>query len=106
MKIRRLLIVFFLLPFYCLGQTADAYLQKGNEESGKKQYREAIADFTKAIALNGGLAKAYFYRANAEGNIKDEQAAVKDFTKALELDPSNTNAWFYRANAYNELKQY
>src|ERR1700712_3490008 len=93
----RLLIIFFLLPLYCVAQTADTYVQAGNQKAGQKDYKGAIADFTKAIQLDGGRkATAYFYRANAYSNINDNAAAIQDYNKAIELEPANATAYFYR----------
>jgi hypothetical protein len=60
---KRLLIAFILLPCFALAQTADSFLQSGNEKAGKKDYEGAIVDFTKAIDINAKDPNAYFYRA-------------------------------------------
>ena len=95
----RILILFFILPFYCAAQSADSYIQSGNNKANKKDYRGAIADFTRAIGIDGAKSKAYFYRGNAYTNIQENTEAIKDYTKTIELDPKNTNAYFYRADA-------
>src|SRR3569833_2413136 len=95
--VKAVLILLFMLPFYCFAQTADSFIQSGNQKANKKDYKGAIADFTRAIEINPNLSKAYFYRANAYGNIKDDESAIKDYTKTFELATANTNALFYRA---------
>jgi tetratricopeptide (TPR) repeat protein len=84
---KRLLIILFLLPVYCMAQTATDYITSGNTKANMKDYKEAIGDFNRSIQMSPGVARAYLYRANAKGNIGDYTGAVADFTKALELDP-------------------
>src|ERR1700712_1042317 len=103
---RRLLIIFFLLPFYCFAQTVETYVKSGNEKYGQKDYKAAIADFDKAIQLDSKKASVYFFRANAYNELKNNTAAIQDYTKAIELDPAMTDAYYYRANSESNIKDH
>ncbi|AOH85429.1 hypothetical protein AWL63_17280 [Sphingomonas panacis] len=55
------------------------------------QRREAIADLTKAIALDR-TADSYTWRGRLQSELGDRAAAVADLTEALKLDPGSTDA--------------
>ena len=69
-----------------------------------KQYKEAIADYDKAIELNPKDAKAYYNRGNAKHQLKQYKEAIADYDKAIELNPKDANAYNNRGKQ-NELKQ-
>lgn len=54
----------------------------------RKRYSEAIAAYTKAIALEGSNHVYYSNRAAAHSSNGDHASAVNDAQKAIELDPS------------------
>jgi hypothetical protein len=39
---KKLLIVLFLLPVYCMAQSAGDYMTSGNTKANMKDYKEAI----------------------------------------------------------------
>ena len=53
-----------------------------------KQYKEAIADFDKAIELNPEDSAAYNNRGNAKDEFKQHKEAIVDYDKAIELNPN------------------
>lgn len=76
----------------------------------QQKYPEAIADFTKAIALDPTNWNYYSYRAEAYIAIKDHQKVVDDITKYLAMrkptDVPTLAEWLpKRAEAYAELGQ-
>ena len=52
----------------------------------------AIADFTKAINIDGGFADAYYDRGLAKYGTKDYYGAISDLTNALKFSSSLNNA--------------
>lgn len=54
----RTLIFTFLILYSCnvFSQTAEDWYYRGNTKAKLKDYRGALADFTKAIELNPGYA--------------------------------------------------
>jgi tetratricopeptide (TPR) repeat protein len=86
--LKLLLFSVFLLPKSNLyGQTAQEYLQTGEEKFKSQNYASAIADLTKAIQLDQNLVLAYYYRAYAKENLKDFRGSLNDYNKAISLSP-------------------
>ena len=105
-----------------LVQTGKAHIQQGN-------FREAIADFDKAISLNPNLAEAYYYRGIAQRQLKsspefreayvqaltvrgiarlqlgDHQGAIADLNYVIAHDPDSSVAYLHRGLARLSLGQ-
>lgn len=77
----------------------NAYLvyNRGNIFLQRKDFREAEADYTRAIAIDGRLAEAYFNRGLCRLRLQNVADAIADFSKAGELG-------LY--TAYSLMKQY
>ena len=61
---------------------AQEFYEAGFEKGKRRQYKEAIAYFDKAIELNPNFALAYLARAHAQ---RDKQKSLKDFRSAEEI---------------------
>jgi tetratricopeptide (TPR) repeat protein len=61
-------------------------------------YRKAVEDLDRAIAVGGPRADALAYRASAWRYIGDRQQARADADKAVQLDPRFAPAWLERGN--------
>ena len=78
------------------------YYNRGTELGQLKRYEEAIADFSRAIAIYpfdfvyGNRATAYFF-------LGKYQEALRDFDRAIELNPDNANSYYGRAMTYRTL---
>lgn len=78
------------------------YYNRGTELGQLKRYEEAIADFTKAIAIfpydiaYGNRATAYFFLGNY-------QQSLQDFDRAIILNPDNPNSYYGRTMTYRAL---
>jgi tetratricopeptide (TPR) repeat protein len=71
-------------------RSPEACNKRGLVWSKKGDYDRAIADFSKALALNPGYDEAYFNRGFAwdqKGNVRE---ALSDVQKALSLKPHDT----------------
>ncbi len=62
-----------------------AWFNRGNVLSLQKDYRSAIANYTRAIELNGDLAEAYFNRGLCYVRIGESAKGIEDLSKAGEL---------------------
>ena len=71
-----------------------------------KQYKEAIADFDKAIELNPEDAEAYYNRGSAKDDLKQHKEAIADYDKAIELNPKFSAAYNNRGVVKGKLKQH
>ena len=73
-------------------ETVRTHLDHGRACLDKGKYDDAIADYTKAIALDPNVATAYTNRGLAYKKKGDKEQAIADFRKALEIDPSYQKA--------------
>ncbi|MCX6178890.1 MAG: hypothetical protein NT163_05910 [Chlorobiales bacterium] len=76
-------------------------LTHGEAQLKAGHYKEAIADFTKAIESkpklgSDDLSKAYYSRAVAERAIGSTEAAKADYKKSIEVDPTPVDAQGYQ----------
>jgi len=76
-----------------------AYNYRGIAWLHKADNDKAIADFTKAIALDPKDADAYKYRGLSWQYIDDDKA-IADYTKAIALNPKDAWAYKNRASAW------
>ena len=56
-------------------------------------YRSAIADSSRAIALNPDDARAYLYRAYAKYNRYDYKGAIADASRVIALRPGHAQVY-------------
>jgi tetratricopeptide (TPR) repeat protein len=70
-------------------EAVRTHLDHGKACLDKGKYDDAIADYTKAIALDPNVATAYTHRGLAYGRKGEVDRAIADFSKVLELDPSD-----------------
>jgi len=68
------------------------YLNVGILLMNKKNPKEALPAFDRAIAIQPDLADAYYYRGLCHMQLKENAAARADLRKALELAPSGPDA--------------
>lgn len=92
-KIIALFIFSLVNCAFLYSQTAEEYFYKGNEESEKGDYSNALADYTKSIELEPNAPSAYNNRANVYNLLKKYDDAVKDYSKAIELKPDLSSAF-------------
>lgn len=79
---------------------ARIFYTKGIIALNKKDYKEAIGHFTKAIELNAGEAYYYLARANAYLFIKDYEHSKRDYLKTITLNPNLSTAYYNLACIY------
>ncbi|MFD2145478.1 tetratricopeptide repeat protein [Mucilaginibacter antarcticus] len=79
----------------------DAGIKKMYESTDSAQrianYKNAFADFNKAIEINPNYVDAYMNRANIKNELGDYQGFLQDCKKASEIEPENTNVYIYLA---------
>ena len=87
-------------------QTAEEYLKKGLAKFDLADYKGAIEDGTKAIALNPKYGEAYFWRAKFKYELKEYKEAIQDYSKAIEINPKEgyiPYAYYYRGECKGYL---
>lgn len=67
--------------------TSKDYMQKGNLEMDKKNYKEALEYFNKSIELDDENGEAYAYRGMTKYHLKELDGAMEDYNQALKLIP-------------------
>lgn len=75
-----------------LVQSARVYIVRGKQAFEAKRYREAAAEFRKAIAADPESVPAHVNLGATLSQLGDPKGAVDEFEKALLIDPNNTNA--------------
>ena len=85
------------------GKVPHAYNLRGLAYDELKNYREAIADFDMAIALDPKNAYAYNNRGNARKSLGDFNRAIGDFIRAASLAPNLPEPYVNLSVAYSEI---
>ena len=76
----------------------------GNRLVNRGQYAQAVADFSRAVALDPDFVQALYDRAILYWReFSQAERADRDFTQVITLDPERSDAWFNRALARQNL---
>jgi tetratricopeptide (TPR) repeat protein len=109
------LLVFLPLVTGCSDVRARMAFKEGNKLYKEENYRKAIDEYDRAIALNPSMAEAYFYLGSSHQALfrpgKDDgenkqhlDAAIQNYTKAMEVNTGDTeNAKKVRINTLGAL---
>jgi tetratricopeptide (TPR) repeat protein len=89
-----------------LSPRAAFYINRGTTYHALKDYPKAIADYTKAIAINPEDADAYTYRGGAYDTLKDYPKAISDYTKVIAINPEDAYGYIIRGSIYAALEDY
>jgi serine/threonine-protein kinase len=110
MRIMAYLISVLLMPFTVYGQTNDKKAlesyNNGIDKFFKKNYSEAIIDFSETIKHDSGFIQAYENRGVAKYYLHDFRGATDDFNKALKINPNDYNTHGRRGWAKFYLQDY
>ncbi|MEO0927860.1 MAG: tetratricopeptide repeat protein [Cyanobacteria bacterium J06643_13] len=80
-------------------KNAAYYFAQGEILKHQCKYRNAIAQYDKAIALKADYPEAYLQRGLLYKNLGDLGNAIADLNQTLELDPEQSQAYFPRGAA-------
>lgn len=85
---------------------AERLKNEGNALMKAEKHHEALANYTKAIQLDGRNAVYYCNRAAAYSKIGNHQQAIKDCHTALSIDPFYSKAYGRLGLAYSSLDRH
>ena len=86
-----------------VGETANAFVNRGTLHLVRGENDKAINDFTQAVKADPALASAYNDRGVALTSMHRPADAISDFSQALALHPENSaQVTFNRALAYED----
>ena len=74
---------------YAIAHGSPGYYVRGVAWLEKRNYEQAIADFTQAIQREAGYYLTYFHRADAYAHKGDRDSAIADYRRALALKPDD-----------------
>lgn len=86
--------------------TADDFFITAGNKSQKGNYRGAIADYDRALAMNPQFGEVYFRRGIARSLIKDWRGADADYTQAIAIAPGYTEAYLHRGSVRSTLNDW
>lgn len=85
-------------------ETARAHRNAGDQFFNDELYREAIAEYSKAIESNPYDRIAWYNRAVSYDRLEDVAAAVENLNQVLELENGFVSAYFLRGS-YHYLQE-
>ncbi|WP_299489555.1 serine/threonine-protein kinase [Acaryochloris sp. IP29b_bin.137] len=88
------------------GESASAFIRRGDAKYSRRDYEAAIADYSAAIRLSPDNPQAYLGRGNAKYALEQYQAALQDYEESLQQDPNYAYALNGRGNVKFALKDY
>ncbi len=74
----------------------DLLIDRGFVRASLRRYREAVADFDRAIALIPGRADAFVFRAGAYRYLGEPEKALADANQALVINPDHPDGLLER----------
>jgi tetratricopeptide (TPR) repeat protein len=80
-------------------QSYGTLYRQATEKLTRRDYRDAIADFTQAIALSPESLEAYLGRCKAYDAVKNDRAVLDDCFQILQRDPKSVQAYLYQGQA-------
>jgi len=81
---------------YCPYPPIEGWHLRGNKRFRSKHYKGAIADYTRAIAVNPKDTVAFYRRGVSKAYINDYEGAIADFTSCITLNPEDKNTYYSR----------
>lgn len=104
---KKLFFIFLVLLFSSSiysQETARELLDQGVNQITRKNYKEAIVLFDKAIELDKGDQELYAHRGQAKHYLNRYHEAILDYNIAIKLEPDYSEIYHLRGLAKAELK--
>ena len=72
--------------------SAAEHFNRGEQLFGQNQYKEAMAEYDRAIAADPTLAKAWVYKGDCYSAMGQADEAIRCYRKAISIDPKDRQA--------------
>lgn len=76
-------------------KNVDKIIALGVAQSGMRQFREAIATFTKGLAIAPENAMLYRWRGHRYLSVREFDRAMSDLRRGNQLDSTNYGVWYH-----------
>jgi tetratricopeptide (TPR) repeat protein len=76
-------------------RNVERFIELGAAQSGVRQFREAIATYTRALQIAPNNAILYRWRGHRNLSVRDHAAALADFNKGAAIDSSVYGIWYH-----------
>jgi len=84
-------------------QDAQYFYRRGIAKSKAKQYKKAVNEYSKAIALDANFIDAYLQRSQIRYKLGDNQGVLDDCFKIISINPTVVKAYYYQGRARYSL---
>ncbi len=85
---------------------ARPYSNRGVALWKRKEYSQAIADFSTAVRINPGYRDAWYNRGVVFEETGNYERALGDYTRAIAIDSTHIKAWYNRGVVHYHLGKY
>jgi tetratricopeptide (TPR) repeat protein len=82
------------------------FLERGQLRMKQGDLHGALADFSKALALEDKDSEIWFSRGLVRERLQDFQGAFSDYTQSIELKEDHFKGWINRANVLLKMQRY
>jgi WD40 repeat protein/tetratricopeptide (TPR) repeat protein len=82
------------------------HYRRGRAHAEKRQWEQAIRDYTRAIELGARVGDVWYHRSKAHAERKRWGEALDDVTKADELGYNDLSVWSHRGSVHRMLGRY
>jgi curved DNA-binding protein CbpA len=84
-------------------RTAQDFYARGSQHAQKREYRQAIDNYTQAIRRDSQFVDAYLKRCEMRYKIGDNQGVLDDCYEVFSIDPKVAKAHYYQGRARYSL---
>lgn len=85
---------------------STAYFVRGTKSYEKSNYKAAVTDLDRAIALNKANANAYYNRALAFRNLEEYDRGLADINAYIRFQPDDHDGYYERGNLQFDKKNF
>ncbi|QTN38160.1 tetratricopeptide repeat protein [Cryomorphaceae bacterium] len=84
----------------------NAYVNRGNVYSMRKEYQKAMKDYDRALELRPTYYDALTNRAITNALLGNYESSLADYGRALEIQPNNAQIYFNRGYTYFQMRDW